>query len=412
MTDLPQRVLFLCPARYSLGEVHNAVIAARQLQHAEIFFCVTKPFESYVCSAGFPTALWPTGIDALRVVRDQMEAFAPDLVIVADHHVLGIERNNTVTFASLAELVRAPMVTFDSLLFARSVARLQTSVADLVPEAGLDRWFPETIELPEVPEGVGILRPAPVACSRHAGAFALYTDAPKHCGRELVRAEIGCRQDEVMVVLAQSAWARLAFDLVARLNRRSLQPGFHALLVEWLGEAFRRLGRPTRIVMIGGQDGPDPNPLVAVTRLPTCSNDRFTDIVSAADLYLTDNVTSAGMARAVRCGTPGAALVNIDSRRSTDEFSARWFDRVGARFPGFDFPFVVNPFGWRDELAPLLADNPYFAALPTASIFDMDDVVRTVSAGLGQRDGPATQALIADQAKLPSFEQALTGCLA
>jgi hypothetical protein len=80
-------------------------------------------------------------------------------------------------------------------------------------------------------------------------------------------------------------------------------------------------------------------------------------------------------------GTPCLALVHERAAITEPvvEFEEAWHSEMTALFPGYDFPFLVNPFGWISEVGAMMPGNPYLQAVPRVDVFDpraVSDAVR------------------------------------
>jgi hypothetical protein len=175
-------------------------------------------------------------------------------------------------------------------------------------------------------------------------------------------------------------------------------------MVEWVHEAFARLDAPVVIFGLDASKSVPRDSQVSLRQLPFLGLSDFDNLLGATDLYITDNLVSAAMARAARMGVPCLAMTNMEGHKSSDSFSAAWHARMAIDTPGYDFQFLINPFGWADELSHLTRDNPYLEAVPRAEIFDMDGLTAAIAAEIGNSNPAASSVLGSSYSSLRSFE--------
>lgn len=311
-----------------------------------------------------------------------------------------------------------PLAALDSLAWADGVPRLRARIARLPGAEAVRRWYPPETRIPALPEDVMRLRPVPVAPPQAAdGAFRLYCTPPRVARDRVlaVRAAYGVGRGELLVVFPRSAWASKAFDHMARANGSH---GDHRRLFRaWLARVLGRLGRPITVVGVGSAPA-RAEPLHAQVRFadsPLLPLQGFTELLAAADLFLTDNITSCAMARAVLVGTPAVALLhsgNVPPQEPADQVV---LDGLSAHLPGVLFTYSVFPYGWCEELSPLLTGNPFLDAVPRAPAYRaaaaarcIEEVLATAAAG----HVPGRDELLASMARLPDGAQAVTAWLA
>lgn len=421
---MTRRIRFVAPSAWSIGELANAVELAQRLpEGVAADFLVSSKHLDYARAAGVDARVLPRGHAAAAAVREAVAEPGLDGVVLADHHLLGLER----TGLALDDLRGgAPLVALDSLAFGAGPTTLELAVSRGSDDPMLRRFFPPVVQLAAVPDDVPLLRPVPVAGSgRDAGAgraaapFDLYgPEGPlrgRAVDREAVRARLGVEPGRALVVIAMSNWASTAMTRPGLGGPNPERDDYLRLRFEWWHELLRRLDRPVALVGVSAEafeaehDGARADVrTIATGFLPL---DRFTELLAAADLYLTDNLTSGAMARAALLGAPVVALTREGPAETDDAFARDWRARMRERFPRAGFDYLVNPFGWIDELRPLLADNPYLAAVPRIHVDDLDAQLRACRTALDDPARPARDALDAQRAALPAGPPTLLAAL-
>ena len=415
----------LAPSAWSIGELANAIVLAKRLPEdwrAEVL--VSAKHLDYAHAAGVAARVLPRGRAAAAAVREAVSDAEVSGILLADHHLLGLERVG-FGYDDLASRT-APLVAFDSLAFGVGPTRLKLAVSRGSEDPMLRRWFPPEVDLDRVPDGVPLLRPVPVAApisetletSRTArirsfdlyGASGPWGDAAA-TEPERIRSRLGIEPHRKLVVVAMSNWASMAMTKPGLGGPNRERDAYLQLRFAWLHELMRRLDEPIALVGVSAEgfeaEGADVQ-TIATGFLPLAE---FTELLAAADLYLTDNLTSGAMARAVLLGTPAVTLTREVEWHTEDAFVAAWLAQMRAGFPASDFDYLVNPFGWIDELQPLLANNAYLAALPRIHAHDLDGQVRACRTALDSTARPAQDALNAARGALPSGSQALLAAL-
>ena len=401
-----QLILFVCPGRDSLGELHNAVTAALSATDSFDFeFFVSGRFESYVADNGLTAHHMSRGQDGVAEVLQFVEARRPAHVIIADHHLFRLER--TGILIKDFEPIFDSLSSFDSLGLAPSKVELGFALSRLDGAERIARWLPSTLEIDSLPGSIRPIRPVPVANGPFLESFALYPTVPvPQTPGFLVREEFGVPPDALLVVFARSKWAKHIYFLLSMLSRnRGIGASPSDAMVAWIHEAFSRLNRP---VVVFGLETSRALPFgsqVTLRSLPLLGMQAFDDLLGASDLYLTDNLVSAAMARAARLGTPCLAMTNLRGQKSADSFSTAWHSRMAVETPGYDFPFIVNPFGWVDELSHLTQDNPYLESVPRVEIFDLDQLTAAIDREVRSTNPAASVALETAYIELRSFEE-------
>ncbi|MEH7234512.1 glycosyltransferase, partial [Bacillus safensis] len=86
-------VLFIAPSQFSIGELHNAVTLAKQLEEGGIktFFLTSQNHINYVLNANMKAKALPRKTLQSHIVKDTAETIKAKAIIIADYHNLDIE---------------------------------------------------------------------------------------------------------------------------------------------------------------------------------------------------------------------------------------------------------------------------------------------------------------------------------
>jgi CheY-like chemotaxis protein len=357
-----------------VGELYNALVMGRSLEAAGMTtkFIVTEQLAAYATASGADVIVRSMRRSRGPEVVETIEQLAPDLVVLADYHLPFLEPGA----AGIQNLISAtvPTVMLDSLGFGLSGAEVSNALASLPGAEVLHRWFTPTTHIPRAAEPHALLHPVPVATPDAPNSFALYDSIPGVRARSAtVRQRYGIEAGRALVVVAQSAWAATAFTQLGRSRGHQLGRSYDDMRVDWILYCLSLVDLPITVVGVR-RDAAARNrhANVSLVHAPFLGLDDFSDLLSAADLYLTDNILSAAMARAAMIGTPCLALVHereAAAQPSTD-FEAAWHSEMATQFPGYDFDYLVNPFGWVGEVGAMMSGNPYLQAVPRVDVFD------------------------------------------
>lgn len=409
------RIAFICPSRFSLGETYNALrIAAQLVKDADVapFFVVSKENEWYGAEYGFPIFALPQHrSDNGAWLGLLLSGLKPDLLVIADHSNLALERTS-LNFTALRS-IGIPLVAVDSLQFAPGPRTVSYSITRMRgAQGGLRKWFPPTLEIPALPPDVSVVTPSPVASLSSAFApFALYEAPPTvTTPPSEIRERLAVPSGSLLVVAAQSGWASSAFEHLSL--GRTPRGHYNALRTERLVRALEETGRPVTLVGIGGKVlSASASAQTTLRALPPLSGQSFTDLLAAADLYMTDNLISGAMAQAALLGTPVLALTNPSEHIPRDDDPLD--TEMAHAYPGFGFPYLVNPFGWQKELEPVLRDNPYLSAVPQAPVYSRNTLSAAIDHQLSEvPDLSPTRALQGMLSQLPTATHTLASTVA
>lgn len=392
-----------------MGELYNALRMGRQLARecdVKATYVVPDAYEGFAAAAGFDEHNFPRrSLDSRLWLRELIEHLAPELLVLADHENLALERSS-IDHGSIYDSA-CPVVVVDSLQFAPAAREVEYALARVEGAERLRRWLPPRVTVPAVPDSVPVLTPIPVASPKHAiNPFSLYQERPQAMNQpSSVREELGIPHAHKLVVAAQSGWASAAFEQLARgTTQRGL---YDRLRTRRLVRAIAATGYHVTLVQVGAAVGlGESTDEVTIRRLPRLRTQDFTDLVAAADLYATDNLISGAMAQAAILGTPVMAFVNSGQHEAVvgdqiDELMER-------AYPGWGFPYLVNPFGWHEELAPVVHGNPYLESVLRAEIFDQELLAAAFAKQLGiTPDHRAGEALGAAITSLPPLTTVL-----
>ena len=215
----------------------------------------------------------------------------------------------------------------------------------------------------------------PVPDSRRAIPFRVAEPADLTgpvTSREDTRRELGLGPSDRLVMLVMSSWQLPDVGAAGRRQAASRVP-------ELLAHYLRQLPDDARFLLTGA--APEWSRLLPMARtlqLPPCSPSRFGELLRAADLMLSLNLSAFTMVRAVLSGTPVMLVTNqfsvtepgqagdvADQLGGMSDFARRWLAESVPLHP-----FRIWPMGFHGFLDSLLAGNPYLSAFTVAELLD------------------------------------------
>jgi hypothetical protein len=379
----PRNVLFVTNQVKSLGESYTAFQMARDLEQ----WGWSTTFLAFEFAASF---LREAGLQVFELRDDRAHNQAalrsaarckPRMMVTADYYLF--RSSNAARYWDFHWLdgLDCPVASLDHLGFHPEACAVEIGYARVVSaHAGT----PRQLLIEALPSFVDtVLRPCPLhspalSASEKTRVFRWPTgDAPSPETVDGVRAQLGLGEDEKLVVLSVGSWALQAAT--------ELRIPYREVVVQLAARALSHLGIPVRLVFLCGeeQERIESAGQLTVQYLGRVPFDLAQSLLLAADLVLSDNVTSSMVSRAVLREVPAAVLVNsVDASTTADgtlaikapfaisDAAYEGIRRMETEAPGSVFPSWVYPMGWQGALEPLFRENPYRATTDWLDLFD------------------------------------------
>ena len=158
----------------------------------------------------------------------------------------------------------------------------------------------------------------PVAGPRKEGTFAKYASGARPTrSKNQVRQRLGFERGRHLRVLARSAWTAATHAQLARGRSRGRDRAerppktYYQYMDDWFSGILDLVDEP--IAIVGIQDTSRVEASTSRTQFVSTGLldvDEFDSLQAAADLYVSDNLTSGVMAQAAPLGTPVLAMLN------------------------------------------------------------------------------------------------------
>jgi hypothetical protein len=375
-------VVFLTGRAKSLGESYTALQMARDLRACgwSTTFLAFEFAASFLRDQGVPVVELSDDRAHNRRALQSASPAETRMMITVDYYLLRSADAAPFWDSRWLDEFGRPVATLDHLGFHPGASMLEIGFQ----RVATSHWStPKEVPIEELPPSIQtVLRPCPLH-SPSAGPdprvrpFRLPPCAPP--GPEAVagaRSRLGLSSDEKLVVLSMGSWVLQAAN--------DLRIPYRETVVRLLAGELVDLRIPVRLAFVCAEE---PQRIERVGHLTVhylgkLSFSETEALLSAADLVLSDNVTSSTISRAVLRQVPTAVFVNSAEASTTDgalsieapflvsQAAREAIARMDAEAPGSVFPAWVYPLGWRRALEPLFRDNPYRSTTEWLELFD------------------------------------------
>ncbi|WP_353855144.1 DUF6365 family protein [Bacillus sp. Bos-x628] len=389
-------VLFIAPSQFSIGELHNAVTLAKQLEEGGIntFFLTSQNHIDYTINAKIKAKALPRKTLQFHIVQEIAESIEAKAIIIADYHNLDIE-SPLIDLDKILEL-NIPVATIDSLSFGpnEKILKNQLFAHSFKKKAAQKQ---QNI-VRRVPSQMKIIRTCPVnnpnLKDERIFPVSLYPQGLKikKQFREKIRSKYQCLNNEdKLIMLSKSAWANLLVKMKLMETRSHMKStyNYEFFIQELLTEYLSVKAIKSKIVIVGVS--PDNNfiPInlnekVTFIPLPFLDLEDYDELLLSCDLFVTDNITSASMAKSLIGSVPVLSLINTKvflDEQKRPVLPPAWkrpnllkiMDKWLKVLPDGIYPFITFPNGWINELKDLFDKNPILEVLETVEIFDIKE---------------------------------------
>lgn len=397
------KLLFIALGHLSKGDITIAAEFARQLPDDSFGVCFVTTAETrlYVEQYGLRAVALdaPTAQANLALFDQLVAAFQPEYLIAADVYTLEYSLHwSGLDFQTLRERYDLPLLSFDQYEWGST-----RYLVDFYGNAR--RRFPPLIDQCDfVIRNCPLNKPQPGPRAAPASLFGA-----QFVGRRSDASRAYGQAGEKVIFLANSKWEYVNVSNLPSLER----------LMSWMPRLIHAhlaaLNQPLTLIHVGPVSWDFPiAEQVRYRHFKGLSPDHYEQYLLNADLFITANVASVTLSKAVFGGVPSVVFQNhrvLDFRllRNAERGCPAWLSPL-AHEVDLVYPFRIFPWGWFEFLTPVLQDNPYQNCYATLPLFERRNVLQTLASLLYD---PAT---IADQQgrqrayveqilQLPSAEQ-------
>lgn len=378
----PRIVLFIVTSFWAYGELNIATEFASRMTGTGFrpLFLIPPTHRDLLAATGLPYQVLIPG--AGKINRIQLHDIAlvhrPAAVVLADFLNYDFcDRHYGLTRADL-DVFDCPVGTFDNFSWGRpgsflDVYGFKAAYQDEIATDGLTfRLRPCPLNNP-LPGGDDTAYPYPLLDPAVAAIGTGEADEARH-----VRAELGVPDGRPLVLLTGATWQRMhvAYPMVT---------AFVAACTAMVERLLRGLLEHAAVVSVGSAlvFGDDPPPgFHATGPLPP---ERFRRLATAADLHISNNLSSVTLHRLALAGVASVALFS-SLTKDGDELGSL----SGAPVPLSPFaadviggvqhlyPFRMFPVGWFQFLRSLVDGNPFTEVVRHVELFDEAGALETI----------------------------------
>ncbi|MEH7787481.1 DUF6365 family protein, partial [Bacillus thuringiensis] len=206
------KVLFIAPSHFSIGELHNALCLAKQIQKdGEVYFLTSEKFSWYASKSVANVTSLTKGLRQKEVIKQIINSFQPDAIVLADYHNLFLE-SPIIDLDYLLNL-HIPCFSIDSLAWGSEDRLLENKLFKNANYNSLKKR--SLIKLPKIPSQFKLIRTCPVNSYKEDNekiiSVKLYKEALQIDEeiRMKIRTQLGCREQDKLIMIAKSSWANL-----------------------------------------------------------------------------------------------------------------------------------------------------------------------------------------------------------
>ncbi|WP_254490306.1 DUF6365 family protein [Bacillus thuringiensis] len=389
------KVLFIAPSHFSIGELHNALCLAKQIQKdGEVYFLTSEKFSWYASRSVANVTSLTKGLRQKEVIKQIIDSFQPDAIVLADYHNLFLE-SPIIDLDYLLNL-HIPCFSIDSLAWGSEDRLLENKLFKNANYNSLKKR--SLIKLPKIPSQFKLIRTCPVNSCKEDNekiiSVKLYKEALQvdEERKMKIRAQLGCGEQDKLIMIAKSSWANLLVKmrLMEKKQYNDAKFSYEYILQELLSLYLQDFPNQTNIKLIGVSDetkfvSMKNGGKIEFISLPFLHLEEYEQLLLSCDLFITDNITSCSMGKAVFGKIPVISLVNHmgyeelrAQRYSLNPTLKSIIEKWNYIIPNGLYPFLVFPNGWHKELAPLMEKNDYFNCVHTCEIFDLRKTSKTI----------------------------------
>lgn len=392
----------------SAGEltIASEFISKLSKDEYDCMFLTTSNFANYLSSKGFKyqTLDIKDEPDTNRQLALQtIENFGPDYFLISDVYTLEYAaRYCGLTFEDLKQY-KIPIIGVDEYEYPSTdyaldyYATAYTRITPLINACDF------------------LIRDCPINKLKLADAktwqFSLF-DKPYIANnerRESVRKALGIDADSKIIFFTYSYWEALNSRHVYSLK----------YLIKWiptlLKEYIQAVGEKITVIHVGYNKWTDiDETLIDYRHFQTLEPTRFDDYLYASDLYMTLNVASVTLSKAVYANIPSIVfqnkkIIKFDKLQEKLTKMPKWYQEMAKEIE-VAYPFRASTLGWFKFLEYVLQNNSYTEAFVEAPLFKMSSAISLLKQYLYDKD--AINALkekqrkyIAELLELPSSNE-------
>lgn len=221
--------------------------------------------------------------------------------------------------------------------------------------------------------------------SKRIKYFSLYDkiSSLEEKNKKEIRARLGIGMEEKVIFLTSSSWESINFSKTPYLG--NFIKNFPKIIYNYIKD----LNTKITVIHVGpGRWTVDNN--IKYMNFIYCSPEDFDAYLFASDLFITTNIVSVTLTKAIYGNVPSIVLqnyklINFDKLEHVLVKRPAWYQEV-AREIGYIYPFRAGFFGWYHLLEKVLENNDYTETFGVAQLFNYKDVLEKLNAYLFNKE--------------------------
>lgn len=194
----------------------------------------------------------------------------------------------------------------------------------------------------------------------------------------------GIRENDKVVFMTNSNWESLNVNRLPALS--NLIMWIPNILMNYIYELEDATNETITIVHVGPTSWDLENSCsekIQYKYFEFLPPNEFDQLLSASDLFLTTNIISSSLVKAVYASVPSVVLqndklINFEKMSNGLKKMPAWYQEM-AQNVKIVFPFRLFPFGWHKFLSTVLQDNEYLETFEQVNLFQRNKVKKTLA---------------------------------
>ena len=199
-----------------------------------------------------------------------------------------------------------------------------------------------------------------------------------------MKRKYGIRENDKVVFMTNSNWESLNVNRLPALS--NLIMWIPNILMKYIYELEDVTNETITIVHVGPNRWDLENncsEIIQYKYFEFLRPNEFDQLLSASDLFLTTNIISSSLIKAVYASIPSMVfqndrLVNFENMSNGLRKMPEWYQNM-AQNVKIAFPFRLFPFGWHKFLSTVLRDNEYLGTFEQVNLFQRNKVNKTLA---------------------------------
>lgn len=391
-----KRILFITLGHLSGGEFTIAFEFCRRLsadQYA-VCFLTSKSGERYLEQNNIRhVTLTQTETSQIsedrtrnRTIATQLiEEFQPDYFVVSDVYTMWYSYTwSGVDFAFLKDY-QIPICSFDSYEFGST---------DYVQDyyGGYKASLPPFIDQCDY-----VIRYCPInkiaTPTEKVKYTYLFSRMPHQTEeqRREIKQRYGISETDKIIFMTNSNWESLNVNRLPALS--NLLMWLPALLMNYCYELEDLINENITIVHVGSntcERKENDSRTITYKHFEFLKPDEFDQLLGASDLYITTNIISSTLVKAVYSSVPSVVLqndklINFEKMKNGLMKMPAWYQKMASEVK-IAYPFRLFPFGWHKFLGTVLQDNEYVETFEQLNLFQRNKVLKVIAGYLTDKE--------------------------